>query len=132
MVVRPVSPKNQLQGIVADDFVAKKSGHFLEDRVDKQNLAGIISDDNTVIQCFENGLHLLEPLRPFAVHESLFPNTYERNFRFGSLSPTSWRRHNIFRHRWPADCVGNSSSNASTIADTTSTKDVLSVETPFE
>jgi hypothetical protein len=64
-----VSPKNQLQGIVVDDFVAKKAGHFLEDRAYKQNLTGIISDDNTLIQCFENGLHLLEPLRSLAVHE---------------------------------------------------------------
>src|SRR2546422_10504421 len=68
------SPKIQLPGIAADDCTAKNPGHFLEDRVDKEKLTGVaVSDDNTVIQCFENGLHLLEPLRPFAVHEiSLF------------------------------------------------------------
>src|SRR6266550_1530449 len=66
-------PIIQLPRIVADDLAARNPGHFLEDRIYKKYLIGFICDDNTVIQCLENGLHLLERLRPFAVHEiSLF------------------------------------------------------------
>jgi hypothetical protein len=61
------------QVISANDFTARNPSHFLEDRDDKKNLIGIVRDDNTIVQCLENGLHLLERLRPFAFHEiSLF------------------------------------------------------------
>src|SRR5450432_3395870 len=55
-----IGRRNQLPGISADDFTAKNAGHFLEDRVDKDNPISIVHDDDTVIQSFENRLHLLE------------------------------------------------------------------------
>ena len=45
--------------------------HFLEHGIGKKNLIGIVRDDDTVVQCFENGPHLLEPLRFFALQPSL-------------------------------------------------------------
>ena len=45
--------------------------HFLAHGIAKKNLIGIVRDDDTVVQCFENGPHLLEPLRFFALQPSL-------------------------------------------------------------
>src|SRR5260370_576271 len=55
-------PLIQLPGIGADDLAASNPSHFLEDGIGKKNLIGIVRDDDTVVQCFENGSHLLETL----------------------------------------------------------------------
>ena len=62
-----------MMSVGADDFTARNPGHLLEDPVHEENLTRVVCDDNTVIQRFENGLHLLEPLRSFAVHEISHP-----------------------------------------------------------
>jgi len=59
----------ELAGVAANDLAARESRHFLEDRVDKKNLIGIVRDNDAVIQCFENGFHFLQRLRRFALHE---------------------------------------------------------------
>jgi hypothetical protein len=59
----------QLTGVPADDLAAREPCHFLEDRVDKKNLIGIVCNDDTVIQRFKNGLHLLQRLWRFVLHE---------------------------------------------------------------
>src|SRR5580704_15668532 len=68
-------PLIQLPGIGADDLAARSPSHFLEHGIGKKNLIGIIRDDGTIVQCFENGPHLLEPLRFFAPQDGLLmPN----------------------------------------------------------
>src|SRR5882762_3032830 len=72
-------PIIQLPGIGADDLAARSPSHFLEHGIGKKNLIGIVRDDDTVVQCFENGPHLLEPLRFFAPqHALLLPNCSNR------------------------------------------------------
>jgi hypothetical protein len=72
-------PIIQLPGIGADDLAARSPSHFLEHGIGKKNLIGIVRDDDTIVQCFENGPHLLEPLRFFAPQDDLLmPNCSNR------------------------------------------------------
>src|SRR5690349_3575561 len=65
------SPIIQLPGIGADYLAARSPSHFLEHGIGKKNLIGIVRDDDTVVQCFKNGPHLLDPLRFFAPQHGL-------------------------------------------------------------
>jgi hypothetical protein len=69
----------QLPGIGADDLAARSPSHFLEHGIGKKNLIGFVRDDDTVVQCFENGPHPFEPLRFFGPqHALLLPNCSNR------------------------------------------------------
>jgi len=61
-VFRPVIDEER---ILAEDFIARYSRHFLEDRVDEDYMLAIVDDDHTLVQCFENAGHLVEPFGLF-------------------------------------------------------------------
>src|ERR1700745_495558 len=61
-VFRPVIDEER---ILAEDFIARYSRHFLEDRVDEDYMLAIVDDDHTLVQCFENAGQLVEPFGLF-------------------------------------------------------------------
>src|SRR5580700_26132 len=97
------SPVIQLPGIGADDLAARSPSHFLEHGIGKKNLIGIVRDDDAIVQCFENGPHLLEPLRFFAPQEALLmPNCSNRE----GLRATHAESYAAFvtREQLPQEC----------------------------
>ena len=53
------------EGVVAQNFLARYSRHFLEHRVDEDYMLAIVNNEHTLVQCFENAGHLFEPVGLF-------------------------------------------------------------------
>src|ERR1700719_3496521 len=66
-VFRPVINEER---VLTQDFIARYSRHFLEDRVDEDYMLAIVDEDRTLVQRFENAGHLVEPFGLFEFQEN--------------------------------------------------------------
>jgi hypothetical protein len=57
----------EIRGNVAHHIGSGEAGHFLEAGIDKDDYVAIVGDEHTLVERFEEALHLFEPFRSLMI-----------------------------------------------------------------